>query len=145
MLSIYWSSHFSSVLATLTHCPHAMARLQRRTTRDMLPAGSHLDFWHGTRLGPSTSLGRWASESEDPWRDYHWLHSGYGVAVLSAWRMLVMEQKYSCAIYNARTAAEKLRQADRMEAHHWGTIKKRRTTALHNSSTSTAITSSDPT
>ena len=135
MLSIYESSHFSSVLATLTHCPHAMARL---------PSGSLHDFWPGTRLGPSTSLGLWTSASEDPWRDQHWLHSGFGLAVLSAWRMVVMEQKYSCAIYNARTAAEKLRQTDRMEARHWGATKKRRTNALHNNNTSTATTSSAP-
>jgi hypothetical protein len=90
------------------------------------PDAMALEFWHGTRLGPSASLGQWTSASEDPWRDSHWLKSGFGNAVLIAWRMVVLDSKLLCAVVNAETAAEKLRHTDHMEAHHWGVAKRRR-------------------
>ena len=101
-----------------------------------------IEFWHGTRLNPSASLGQWTSASEDPWRDSHWLRSGFGNAVLIAWRMVVLDSKLLCAVLNAETAAEKLRHTDYMEAHHWGVAKRRRLGTPHIHHTTPATSSS---
>ena len=64
--------------------------------------------------------------------------------MLIAWRMVVMDQKLLCAVHNAKTAAEKLRHTDYMEAHHWGVAKRRRFGTPHIHHTTPATSASAP-
>ena len=83
-------------------------------------------FWRDVRLGPDASLGQWTSVSEDPWRDREWLRSGWGSAVLLAWKMVTLDSRLSCAVHNAEAAAKKLWHTHYLEAYFERDAKRRR-------------------
>ena len=88
-------------------------------------------LWRDVRLGPHAHLAPWTSGSEDPWRDREWLRSGWGSAVLLAWKMVTLDSRLSCAVHNAEAAAKKLRHTHYLEAYVEVDAKRRRLASQH--------------
>ena len=90
-----------------------------------------LRFWHGTAhghglIGPSTNLGLWHAASDEPKVDMRWLKSGWGHAVLHAWKLEVVNAKLLLAVHNAEVFAETLKYSYNNEAYFTREFKRRR-------------------